>query len=212
LQFYGKKKIIFLNQKMSKSFDLYISKIQKQVHPEHQLTKEAKTKLNTLVQTFVQDFVKYLVLFTEHARKNTIGSREVQSAVRALLKGELAKHAVSEGTKAITRFTSFNEKDKRKSDAAKAGLVIPPVRIRTIIKENVDDYKTDTRISETTSFYLAAVIEYLIAEILELAGNVARDNNKIKITSAFIQKAITNDKELDKSFYCSLEKQYSFET
>jgi len=162
----------------------------------------------------VHDFVKYLVLFTEHARKKTIGSREVQSAVRAFLKGELAKHAVSEGTKAVTKFTSFYYKkdDKRKSDAVKAGLIIPPVRIRTIIKDNVYDYKTDTRISETTSVYLAGVVEYLLAELLELAGNVARDNGKKTITSAFIQQAIINDKELDKSFYCSLEKQYSFDS
>ena len=38
--------------------------------------------------------------------RSTITSREIQTAVRLLLPGELAKHAVSEGTKAVTKFTS----------------------------------------------------------------------------------------------------------
>ena len=40
------------------------------------------------------------------AQKPTITSREIQTAVRLVLPGELSKHAVSEGTKAVTKFTS----------------------------------------------------------------------------------------------------------
>ena len=43
---------------------------------------------------------------SNHNGRSTISSREIQTAVRLLLPGELAKHAVSEGTKAVTKYTS----------------------------------------------------------------------------------------------------------
>ncbi|CAB1420982.1 unnamed protein product [Pleuronectes platessa] len=50
-------------------------------------------------------FLKHRQL-THYNKRSTITSREIQTAVRLLLPGELAKHAVSEGTKAVTKYTS----------------------------------------------------------------------------------------------------------
>jgi len=66
-------------------------------------------------------------------------------------------------------------------------------RIRTALKA-----ATKTRIGSGAPVYLAAVLEYLSAEVLELSGNAARDNRKVRIIPRHIMLAIRNDEELNK--------------
>ena len=87
-----------------------------------------------------------------------------------------------------------NEGTKAVSKSAKAGLQFPVGRIARFMKEG----KFAERVGGGAPVYMAAVMEYLAAEVLELAGNAARDNKKTRIVPRHIQLAIRNDEELNK--------------
>jgi histone H2A len=83
---------------------------------------------------------------------------------------------------------------KSVSRSAKAGLQFPVGRVARYLKKG----KYAERVGAGAPVYLAAVLEYLAAEVLELAGNAARDNKKSRIVPRHIQLAIRNDEELSK--------------
>uniref|UniRef100_A0A7S2GRL8 Histone H2A n=1 Tax=Helicotheca tamesis TaxID=374047 RepID=A0A7S2GRL8_9STRA len=83
---------------------------------------------------------------------------------------------------------------KSTTSSAKAGLQFPVGRIGRYLKQG----KFATRMGAGAPVYLAAVLEYLCAEILELAGNAARDNKKSRIAPRHITLAVKNDEELNK--------------
>ena len=85
-------------------------------------------------------------------------------------------------------------KDKAKSRSSRAGLTFPVGRIHRLLRKG--NYAE--RVGAGAPVYLAAVIEYLAAEVLELAGNAARDNKKARIIPRHLQLAIRNDEELNK--------------
>lgn len=85
-------------------------------------------------------------------------------------------------------------KAKPKSRSSKAGLQFPVGRIHRLLRKG--NYAQ--RVGAGAPVYLAAVMEYLAAEVLELAGNAARDNKKSRIIPRHLQLAIRNDEELNK--------------
>jgi len=90
--------------------------------------------------------------------------------------------------------TATAEGKNQQSRSAKAGLQFPVGRVHRLLKKG--NYAQ--RVGAGAPVYLAAVLEYLAAEILELAGNAARDNKKQRIVPRHLQLAIRNDEELNK--------------
>ena len=87
------------------SWKTYIFRVLKQVHPETRISQKGMAIINNFVtDTFEKVALEASKLCRIHKR-GTISSRDVQSAVRLVLPGELSKHAVSEGTKAMTKFS-----------------------------------------------------------------------------------------------------------
>ena len=88
------------------TYNSYIYKVLKQVHPDVGISNKAISILNSFVNDIFGRIAGEASKLAAYNKKSTISSREIQTAVRLLLPGELAKHAVSEGTKAVTKFSS----------------------------------------------------------------------------------------------------------
>lgn len=81
-----------------------------------------------------------------------------------------------------------------KTRSSRAGISFPVGRLHRLLR--VGQYAD--RVGDGAPVYLAAVLEYLAAEVLELAGNAARDNKKARIVPRHLQLAVRNDEELNK--------------
>ena len=85
---------------------MYIYRVLKQVHPELGMSKRAMLVMDSFVTDVYERIATEAGKLVRCSKRSTLSSREIQTAIRLLLPGELAKHAVSEGTKAVTKYTS----------------------------------------------------------------------------------------------------------
>ncbi|XP_067884251.1 histone H2A-like [Heterodontus francisci] len=90
--------------------------------------------------------------------------------------------------------TGGKARAKAKSRSSRSGLQFPVGRVHRLLRKG----NYGERVGAGVPVYLAAVLEYLTAEILELAGNAARDNKKSRIIPRHLQLAVRNDEELNK--------------
>lgn len=88
------------------SYSSYIYKVLKQVHPDTGISKRAMSIMNSFINDIFERIAGEAGKLVRYNKRSTLSSREIQTAIRLLLPGELAKHAVSEGTKAVTKYTS----------------------------------------------------------------------------------------------------------
>jgi histone H2B len=98
----GKKR----KKKRKETYGIYIYNVLKQVHPDVGISSKAMSIMNSFVNDVFERIAGESQRLAKYNCKKTVSSREIQTAVRLLLPGELAKHAVSEGTKAVTKYTS----------------------------------------------------------------------------------------------------------
>ncbi|XP_067884247.1 histone H2B-like [Heterodontus francisci] len=98
----GKKR----RKSRKESYSIYIYKVMKQVHPDTGISSKAMSIMNSFVNDIFERIAGEASRLAHYNKRSTISSREIQTTVRLLLPGELAKHAMSEGTKAVTKYTS----------------------------------------------------------------------------------------------------------
>merc|ERR1712031_72248 len=93
-------------KRRSETFAIYIYKVLKQVHPEVGVSKKSMNIMNSFINDSFEKIALEASKLVRFNKRRTLSSREVQTAVKLILPGELARHAISEGTKAVTKFTS----------------------------------------------------------------------------------------------------------
>ena len=96
--------------------------------------------------------------------------------------------------KTATKTAADGERAHPKTRSSRAGLQFPVGRLHRFLREG----RYGDRVGAGAPVFLAAVLEYLTVEVLELAGNAAKENKKIRIIPRHIQLAVRNDEELNK--------------
>ncbi|KAG8941348.1 histone H2B [Tulasnella sp. 424] len=92
------------------TYSSYIYKVLKQVHPDTGISNKAMAILNSFVNDIFERIAEESSRLASYSKKSTISSREIQTAVRLILPGELSKHAISEGTKSVTKYSAGGSK------------------------------------------------------------------------------------------------------
>ena len=175
------------------NFEVYIKRVVSQVHPTLLLEKRASECLNAIINYSLLRLTQTCNTIKPEDKK-TLSPLEIQTAVKLVIPGELSKHGVVEGFMSVNKASSAYS--KKGSLTEKANLLVSVPRVSSGMRK-LSIYE---RQGKYAGVYAAAVLEYLLAEISELAGNITRKKGKKTITVADVKMAINNDEEL-RHFY-----------
>ena len=136
-------------------FDSFIQKVLKQVSPNAGITGKCLGYINSLVHIFIRRVCKVINVMIFNTGAQTADVRYVQSAIKIVFPGELALHAVSEGTKAVTKYivSKNSESGVTMSKQSRAGITFPPSRVSRVMRANL----TSKRLGETWSMMSSVI-------------------------------------------------------
>ena len=179
------------------SWSTHIHRVLKQVHPDAGIRGSSNEMMNDIINQLSNTIAATAVLMATSSKKVTVSARMIQNAVRILLPTALTNHAVNEGTKAVTKYEHGGpgSKENKISRSRRASLQFSVSKMESILRSH--STKSIRRVSDSAPVYLAAVVEYLVAELLELSGNAARNSKLSRITPRNIMTAIHSDTEFN---------------
>jgi histone H2A len=188
-----------VSHKHTRFFDSYINRILKNVS-ENEITNNARQQLNSIIIHFTRICSELAINMAEIAKKKTVSVQETRGAVEVTLIGEMKALAISEGMAAIDTYEKDQGGDsgkKTKSRQTRAGIIFPPSVIERFLRKF--GY-SKIMITNTAPVFLAAVIEYFTAQILEAASDVCLANNKVRITVRDLELGVSGDSEMKEVF------------
>lgn len=181
--------------KKRNAFVTYTYRVLKQVHPDQGISQAAMCTAETLVQEAFEKLLRASEGVLKASKRATLSWREVEYAVRLTLSGELQRHAISEAKKAVARYNDKKPR-QRTTRSKRAGLQFSVARTERLMRER----RIASRIGGIAAVYMAAVLEYIAAECLELSGNAAKDLKRRRIAPRHLMLGIRNDAELSLLF------------
>lgn len=170
----------------------FIYKVLKQVAADQGISKMASEEVEKINHLLIAAVMKRVNLLIAVEKRKTVKSRTIEAAIRMVLPEGLRKHAISEGTKAVTKFNASlgypgDEKEKPTSVSVRAGLTFPTKRIETAIRK----LGVAPRVGVGAPVFLTAVLEALTYKLFEAASEIVKANKKVRVTLRFLREAIT---------------------
>ncbi|KAL0623396.1 Histone H2B type 1-N [Plecturocebus cupreus] len=156
----GKKR----KRSRKESYSVYVYKVLKQVHPDTGISSKAMGIMNSFVNDIFERIAGEASRLAHYNKRSTITSREIQTAVRLLLPGELAKHAVSEGTKAVTKYTSSKKRKRRLTKGIKKAhrfrmlKILPKIKSQQPISKKNFHFCLDFQNYLSTTFHTKMIL------------------------------------------------------
>ena len=172
-------------KKKTRYFEHYICNILKQVCPERDITRDAKSQLNELAILTCKLISKKI---GEIKNKKTITENDVEASIKLIFDGQLSQKSIQEGKRCLQIYTNNIDKEGN-SKKSKADLLIPPSMLEKFLRPS--------RISNSSPIFLAGVIEYFLAQVIELS-NLSKKG--VRITLNDLENGIRSDKEIDSYF------------
>jgi histone H3/H4 len=183
-----------VKKKKNHFFEIYISKVQKQIAENCGITLNAKQQLNSFLCFLCKHICNIVRELTLFSKKKTISEKEIINSLNIILSAELLKNSIIEGEKAVNIFKNNEKKGSRQT---KAEIIFSP----SIIEKFLRDFSNSKlMISSSAPVFLSAVFEYLTYEILDISTIYCKDNDRARITIRDMQISVRSDEELNNLF------------
>ena len=169
-----KKNNIITKKKKSHMFEIYISKVLKQISTVNGITTNAKQQLNSAICHILKYICSLTFKLVASGKKKTITLKEIENSLKIVLKGELLLCALKEGSKSCENISSSKIENINLSRQNKASIIFPP----SIVEKYLRNFGSSTiMVSSLAPVFLASVMEFISFEILDLSINYCKENN-----------------------------------
>jgi len=192
-----KKTNIVTKKKKSHMFEIYISKVLKQISTVNGITTNAKQQLNSAICHILKYICSLTFKLVASGKKKTITLKEIENSLKIVLKGELLLCALKEGNKSCENISSSKIENINLSRQNKASIIFPP----SIVEKYLRNFGSSTiMVSSLTPVFLASVMEFITFEILDLSINYCKENKHNRITIRDLELSVRSDFELNNLF------------
>ncbi len=179
------------------TFNTYIHKTLKEVHPGTNIAKATGMQLDVFMKIFASRIAWVAIQVAHGAGRRTVSVEDVETAVQLVLPSVLCGKALAAGSRALDSYNSTVTGTKNK--ASRSGLQFPPhisekfLRLQSSASHSAGSMLS---VAQGAPIYMAAVIEYIASELLELGGNQARNNKRQTINIRHLFLATSGDQEI----------------
>jgi histone H2A len=188
---------IATKKKKSHMFEIYISKVLKQISTVNGITTNAKQQLNSAICHILKYVCSLTFKLVASSKKKTITLKEIENSLRIVLQGELLLCALKEGNKSCDNISSSKKENINSSRQNKACIIFPP----SIVEKYLRNFGSSTiMVSSLAPVFLASVIEFISFEILDLSINFCKENKHSRITIRDLELSVRSDLELSNLF------------